>query len=321
MKAVAVFSLVLSLLAAAAAAQDSAWRDGDADTRALIDELRALIDEAAAARAADPRFLEDLRAALGRHQTPWSAILLADDFGDGDYTRNPDWRMRSGSYFIDSQYGLRSRVAPPPAGGNGGFEDLAATLKRIVQGAPDRPDDDTGGQPDLIWAPPTDPNWAGEDAAHESGDPPEPAPSPAARSPDRAEISTAVAIGNAFSLRLELRAFADRGQFMFGPYQGVDGISGYRLGYAPGRGLELLAVSRRGVRVVAAVDAAPEPADGAPHRLQWDRWPDGAMAVSVDGRERMRVTDRGFGDRFDGVTLINAGGDFAVRAIQIRGTP
>ena len=47
------------------------------------------------------------------------------------------------------------------------------------------------------------------------------------------------------------------GRFSFGPYQGSDKAAyGYRLGTAPGRRLELTAMSHRGVRVVAARDQA-----------------------------------------------------------------
>lgn len=281
---------ILALSLAAAAAFGEAPRD--TDTRALIDELRALIAQAEAARAADPRFLEDLRAALRRYGTAWPVTLLEDDFGDGDYTRNPAWTVRSGDYFIDRRHGLRRRMAPTAAIGA-----------------------DAG---DLMWGPPTDPDWAGEaDAQGQDG-----APDPVAASTGRAEISTAFALTNAFSMRLELRGLEAGGRFSFGPYQGSDGTAyGYRLDYAPGRRLELVAVSHRGVRVVAARDQALNLADGAAHRLEWNRWPDGIMTVSVDGREIIRVADRGFTDPFDGVTFIVAGGDYALRSILIRGAP
>ncbi len=289
LKALPATILALSLAAAPAFGEEAR----DSDTRALIDELRALIAQAEAARAADPRFLEDLRAALGRYGAAWPVTLLEDDFGDGDYTRIPAWSVQAGHYFIDRRYGLRRRVA--------------------VGGA------DAERQPrrNLVWGPPTDPNWAGE--ADAKG--PDGAPDPVAASTARAEISTAFGLTNAFSMRLVLRVLEAGGRFSFGPTQGRDGAYGYRLGTAPGGRLQLVAVSHRGARVVAALDQALNLADGAPHRLVWSRWPDGIMAVSVDGREIMRVADRGFTDSFDGVTFIVTGGDYAMRSILVRGAP
>ena len=55
---------------------------------ALAEELGALIDEAENARAADPRFLQDLRDIIAAHiadATPREALIL-DDFSDGDFT-------------------------------------------------------------------------------------------------------------------------------------------------------------------------------------------------------------------------------------------
>jgi hypothetical protein len=43
------------------------------------------------------------------------------------------------------------------------------------------------------------------------------------------------------------------------------------------------------------------------------------MAVSVDGSELFRVTDKRFPDAFSGFTLVNRGGDYGVRQITITG--
>jgi hypothetical protein len=111
-------TLGLSLAAVPTAAQQQRhgyWQDEAERVQELIDEIRPLIERSRQARAADPRFLDDLEAVLGRYVSPWRVSLLADDFGDGDYTRNPAWTVHSGVFSIDPRRGLLSRVDPTVA--------------------------------------------------------------------------------------------------------------------------------------------------------------------------------------------------------------
>ena len=72
-----LLSIALALPAAAAGADEeerySEWRGDAAEgaeegaAQALVRALEALIDEAERARAADPRFLQDLRDAIAAH--------------------------------------------------------------------------------------------------------------------------------------------------------------------------------------------------------------------------------------------------------------
>lgn len=140
---------------------------------------------------------------------------------------------------------------------------------------------------------------------------------------DSAEIATELPITNAFAIRLRLTAVSDDGRLLFGPYQGGDRRAGYRLAYNPGNtpSIELLRVGRHRHRVIETHDEAVGLSDGRPHLLEWTRARDGTMTVSIDSHELMRVQDRRFRDPFDGFTLVNRGGEYAVRAISIDGAP
>jgi hypothetical protein len=489
LRLIALPALLFAVVLPASAAEPSygPWRQGGGDIQALIDELKALIDRAESVRAADPRFLGDLRDTIRRYETPWSVTILSDDFGDGDYTRNPAWTVHSGEFFIDWQRGLRSRVepqvaAPTPAptptptgkaapavvkptepvavpygddvaspdyaiasgeiysgvrkqlafdddprtqwasdidghgnanrsfigqdfgagnakhvraifltqrqdsdNGNatsvdaqrwagGRWETVAsfavaadgnrqllrlpasgpserwrvmttavnvraagaywhvaelAFLEEAITAAqtpPETPAPSPGAEPaqpatiedfatgilkqilkggppksNLVWGPPTEAEEAAAGPQAQVAPTPAPVPTatpaaaPAPARTERAEISTAVKITNAFSIRLELSSLGDEGRLVFGPYQGTRRAIGYRLAYSPGRqpSLELVSVSGRGVRVIDVHEAALAPDSGKPRRLEWNRGPDGTMTVAVDGQELMRVADRG----------------------------
>ncbi|MDZ7810701.1 MAG: hypothetical protein U5L11_12150 [Arhodomonas sp.] len=45
------------------------------------------------------------------------------------------------------------------------------------------------------------------------------------------------------------------------------------------------------------------------------------MQIDLDGQSLIQVTDRGFTDPFRGVVMVNAGGDYAVRSMVVKGTP
>ena len=79
---------------------------------ALARELEALIDDAEKARAADPRFLQDLRDMIAAHvaEAAPREALVHDDFSDGDYTDDPRWEVVSGEFSVEGTLGLRTTI-------------------------------------------------------------------------------------------------------------------------------------------------------------------------------------------------------------------
>lgn len=76
----------------------SEWKGSQtiSNTDELVQRLNTLIDTAARQRAADPRFLQDLRDALEAYavsQVPQAPLFIKDSFTDGDITRNPAWTI------------------------------------------------------------------------------------------------------------------------------------------------------------------------------------------------------------------------------------
>ena len=273
-------------------------REHQARMQKFVDRLNALVDQAEQARAADQRFLRDLRALARSFDRPWRVRLFFDDFRDGDFTANPVWTVAAGRFWVERGYGLRSSVTAParrsrdegqekkPKGRDAAIALLGALLNQ----------------------------QSGQQSGQQGGS------RPAARRRPVAEIQAVGRISNAFSIELDLISWQGQGRLEFGPFQTGERKSGYRLAYEPGGGLELLRISRRGTSVIESTPQSPALEDGREHRVEWNRHPDGAMTVSLDGKEIFAVADRGFRDPFDGFLLVNRGGDYAVRNLAIAGT-
>lgn len=91
------------------------WQPEQGQLQALTCELRQLVDDATRAIAADPRFLNDLRALVDCYGNPWPELLVQEKFGDCDYTANPAWTIGSSQFDLDWQGGLFSKVVVPEA--------------------------------------------------------------------------------------------------------------------------------------------------------------------------------------------------------------
>ncbi|MHB1217138.1 MAG: hypothetical protein ACYC1L_02930 [Alphaproteobacteria bacterium] len=269
----------------------------DPQMQELIGRLNAITDQAERTRGAKPNIIKSLRELAAAYDRPWHTVLLREDFRDGDYTKAPAWQVVQGEFWVDSQ-GLRSRAkADAPASAQQGNANdpttaiLGMVLNRMQQNA--------GGQQQQAAVP---------------------------VKVNPAEIFVPVGITNAFDLRMEVAVLDGGAPFLFGPFLGTDRNTGYRMVYSPspqnGRGtLELLRLTGRG-SVVAGQAAAPVNLEGAAlHVIEWTRTRQGEMAVTVDGKEVMRLTDVGVREAFGGLAVTNLGGDYAVRGISVTGTP
>ena len=286
-----------ALLASAAWAQSSrygAFDAGQGQAQALVEELRALINEADRGRAADPLFLRDLRDLADRFDNPWRTRIIFDDFRDGDYTRDPAWTVVSGAFAVDSRRGLLSR-----AGAAGVTRDRGqdASAKDVAVGL----------LADLLA------KSLGDEPSAESRQ----APAPRDRA---AEIALGQSITNAFSLTAEIAGGSGAGDFEFIVFQGARRESGYRLVLVPDRGISLLRYARGTSATIADARVALALTDGAGHIVQWTRTADGRMVVRFDGVAQIEATDRAFLDPFDGVSLITRGGEYRLASLGIDGT-
>ncbi len=291
--------LALALVALPVSAEQkySTWSNPDAPqgtidkrTDELVDKLNALIDDAEKARAADPVFLRDLRELARSYSGPRYTSVLVDDFADGDFAANPVWTVSEGRYWIEKDWGLRSAVtqtasAPQQEEKKADGKDLAIAILGAVL----------------------------KQATKDNGSNTQSAPT----EPQLAAIHSKAVITNAFSIEFEFSSWQPEGRFDVGPYQGTNTNSGYRLTYAPGGTLSLIRTSSRGTSVIQQAANAIPLEDQKSHTVLWTRDASGQMSVSIDGKAVLTAADRGFSDPFDGVTIVNMGGDYIIKRIAV----
>lgn len=267
-------------------------------TQELIEELTTLIDAAERSRAADRRFVRDLRSVLRRFENPWQVRLITEDFRDGNFQSNPAWTVESGDFFVTRRGGLHSEAvaslalrrsgATGSGGGGDSSRDLVvgilAEILRSTQSAPDERAE------------------------------------PAQRRNRAAVIYLRTPISNAFAVTAEISAPDPAGALELAVYQGAGREIGYRLVFLAEGGIELLREGRRRSSVIDFVDDTPALGGGVTHLIEWTRTQDGQTVVRLDGTTVIKIRDRSFRDPFDGFQFVNRGGEYVLRSLTIDGT-
>lgn len=313
---ITLFLCLFVLVPASAEQRYSTWNSPDSPASSVqedrvqefVDRLNALINEGEKARAADPRFLRDLRDLSRGYHRPWRKRVLFDDFVDGDFSANPVWTVSSGRFWVERDWGLRSEAEAPAAQSSDSGQQQPEQEKvsgrkaaiAIFGAVLDKALGQKGSQQENQQGSSQTGTSAGGVVAETF-----------------TAIHSAAPITNAFAIELDISSWLNKGRLEIGPYQGASRSSGYRLIYTPGGGLELLRVSSRGSSIIRRVAGPLNLEDKKPHAIEWTRRADGEMAVSVDGKELLSATDRGFTDPFDGLQITNAGGDFILKRISV----
>lgn len=248
----------------------------------LVERLNRLIGNAEKQRAADPRFLRDLRNTIDAYLESQIPLFIGEDFSDGNFTRNPVWTVASGKFAIDRSGGLRSGVRAAAASQSGQKQDSAAAILDTILGK-SQTNTPVGNQ--------------------------------------RAEIFTPAKITNTFSATAMIESYAAPGRFDMVVYQGTDRSAGYRVSYFPesSPSLELVRFSRKGSSVIDNFEQPLVLEDGNTHAVEWRRATGGAMTVALDGEDILTVTDNAIKSGFDGFAMVNHAGDYIVRSLEVRG--
>lgn len=261
----------------------------NATTQKLVNELKKLTDQAERDRSGSYHLIDQLRDLTARYDQPWDRRVLFDDFRDGDFLHNPVWHNNSDDFWVTRSIGLRTELNS--------------------QAVQPQTQHDTSPEAAIIGM------ILGTNRQHNQVQ--QTAPRHV-----RADLSTAISISNAFSMTMNISAMGrgnQSGSFEFGPYQGQNMESGYRLMYQAGTrpALKLLRYRHNTSAVIDIYDAGNLLEDGNMHKLNWQRSIDGLMTVSLDGRRLIQVRDRSYRDPFNGLVMTNRGGDYGIRSVSV----
>ena len=272
-------------------------RTAEQKTEQLINELKQLTDQAERDRSANYRLIDQLRDLTARYDNPWRKRILFDDFSDGELQRNPVWHSNSQDFWVTRSIGLRSQLSP------------ASQQNSQTSTTPQRTEEVLLGI--LLEGV----------LQNQNNQPQEQQQTRSLHPVSRADISTAVSIDNAFAITVQLSALGrdQSGSFEWGPYQGQNMESGYRLVYQTGGrpSLKLLAYRRGMTAVIDTFEQGRLLEDGSSHQVTWQRSTDGLMTVLIDNKSVMQVRDRSYRDHFSGFVMTNRGGEYGVRSVSI----
>lgn len=290
--------LLCTSVVVAAQAQTSRYSavDRSDELQELVDRLRVLVDEADSARAADRRFISDLRDLVQRYDWPWKNRIIFDDFRDGDYVNSPAWQLVDGGFRIESGLGLHTLERPvekrqeprQKSSEDSGRELAISILGSLLEQNEPKDSGNTVGQ---------------------------------AQAPARGALQMNTGIPNGFAAELQLRAVGQQGEIEFLVLTGGQQSEGYRITYAPGGSpsFEIRRFTGRGTSVIAAHYEPLNIHDGAFHRLVWTRHPSGEIQIKVDDQVLVSTSDRTIEDSFEAFQIRYTGGDFAIREVSLWG--
>lgn len=305
-------ALLMTFMAQTSSAQNkyNTWSDPNAPAAAtsqknatslqkMVNDLNNLINEADRDRAAAPAFIRDLRDLSRRYDVPWRVSLVNETFSDGNFNVNPTWRVTSGRWWVEKNFGLRAA-----------FETTHTQSTTRQQN-----NDDMGKQ--LLGAILNQALGGNQKKSTTRSTSSSTAP---------AAIHLDQTISNAFSTQIEFTSWNDKGSFEIAVYQNTrqskERKMGYRLFYRAGQStaLELVRVSRYGTNAIQTYTQSLKLEDKRTHVLVWNRDRVGNMSVAIDGKKLMSVRDQSFNDPFNGLSLINNGGDYIISKVAIKGT-
>lgn len=251
----------------------------------MIEELRRLITQAERDRAADPNFLQDLKRLAEKYQAQAQ---------NGNNSNNNSSNQNIGRVFYDD-FADGEFYANPSWKISAGSWSVDRSGQNI-------------GLVSKIGRPLSANNILGALLA----------PQGSQQQNQYASIYSQVRVPQAFVMKIRMTSKDLFGALNISPYQGASGQNSYRLVYKPENGMELQLVQGQNAQTIGS-SSAFRLEDGKTHDILWTRDSYGRMAISVDNRKLIEAADSTLRGDFNGILLINSGGAYWIRSIEISG--
>lgn len=276
------------------------------DVQAIVDKVHDLSKKARKERAADRWLLRSLDDLVTQYTWPWRNELLFEDFSDGNFTQEPSWKVLNGEFWVDATLGLRSRVDSRQ---HDRYRD--EEQKETKQSSEDKQDLGSALLGALL---------SGAMQPKKESEPPRKKQQQKAR---QAKIQLPLKIPPAFAFSSEFSAHnapSETGTLQFALYQGSRGNFGYILTINTGDNPSLKLFQRfRGRSILIETIKLEDLNDGQLHKLEWRMTDYGDIELLLDQQSLLQSRDRSFSKGFKQLAIINKGGDFGIRSIQLQG--
>ncbi len=270
------------------------------ELKAMISELENKITEADKRMAEHLNFLDELRTIVGKYKSRIKELFFSDNFKDGNYTRNPEWIVKSGKFSINKAGRLSNSVIvnvvepEDDSEKNKSFEQEAIGL--VLEGI-------FGSKKE------SEPQRKTESSSQTT---------------QPAIIYSKTDIPPDFEINIEFISQSKMGEM--GEMQIVLLASErltprYRLSYkdnaSQDRPIEIIRENNGREFTIEAATKYPQIDDGKLHKIKWVRYRNGAMNVIIDNDIVLETHEVYFKNKFTGIEIENKGGTYQWASIEI----
>ncbi len=267
------------------------------ELKAMISELENKIADEEERIVAHSKFLDELRALVVKYRSRLKELFFSDDFKDGNYTKNPEWIVKSGNFFINDAGQLSNSV-----------------IARVVEPEAE-PEKDKSMEQEAIGL-----VLEGIFGSKKKPEP-ERKPERPAQTIQPGIIYSKTSISPDFEIDIEFISKSEMGEMEIVLLGSENLTPRYRLNYkkngSRNRPIEIIRENMGRKFIIGAAAKYPQIDDGKLHKIKWVRYKNGAMNVLIDNDIVLETHEVYFKNKFTGIEFENKGGTYQWESIEI----